>query len=159
MIVKIDTREQLELPFKVGGSISKILRVGLPFGDYWCSWQDKNGNELNEMPVVFERKSMNDLFGTLMNKENHVRFKKEIQRAKDAQCKLILIIEGSLSKVYEGNTGSMADPQALVKQLFTLWMKYDLLSVFCTTREEMVCYMIETWESIGRNFKSEVLTP
>ena len=68
-------------------------------------------------------------------------------------CKLYLIIEGSLSEVLSGVGYSKVQPDTLIKSLFTFKVKHGLEPIFCNNRNEMVRYMIETWEAFGRNFK------
>lgn len=156
MIIKVDSREQSPLVFPCQGFVSKVLTVGLPFGDYWCAMQDKDGKELNEMPIMFERKSMADLFATLSNEDGIRRHKEKIKKAEAMDCKLYLIIEGSLTDAYKGVGYGKVEPEPLIKRIFTFKVKYGLEPIFCTTRAEMVSYMIETWEAFGRNFKKSV---
>ncbi len=146
MKVKIDSREQRPINFEVSGSVSTVTTEGLPFGDYWATYE--NGEE---MPIVFERKGMADLFGTLTS--GMERFKKELQRCKENNFKMILIVEGTLSEVLVGTLHSTVEGKTILKTMFTLWVKYDLTPVFCPNRSEMKRFMIETWEAVGRNFK------
>ena len=78
------------------------------------------------------------------------RFRKELERAKSKDIKLILIIEGSLSKVLKGYSHSSIKGITVVKKLFTLWIKYDIVPVFCKNREEMSTYICEFYSAIGR---------
>lgn len=155
MIVKVDSREVLPLEFPCQGLVSRVSTVGLPFGDYWAALQDKDGNELNEIPIMFERKSIGDLFGTLTNNDNIRRHKEKIRKAEEMDCKLFLIIEGTLSDVEDGYSHSTVDPQALIKTVFTFMVKYGFMPIFCTDRKEMVRFMLHTWEAFGRNFKAD----
>ena len=145
MKIKVDSREQEPLPFVVGGNVSNVSTIGLPFGDYWCELEDGT-----EIPIVFERKSIQDLYGTLTS--GHDRFKRELERAKRVDCQLFLIIEGSLTQVLKGTPYSQVNPDTLTKSVFTFKVKYELQPIFCTSRAEMMRYMIETWEAFGRNF-------
>ncbi len=148
MKILVDTREQLELDFTIGGNISEIKKVTLSFGDYGAEFEDGT-----PIPIVFERKSMADLFATLSNEDGIRRHKAKIERAKEAKTALYLIVEGSLTDAYEGVRFSKVDPAGLVKRVFTFKVKYGLHPIFCTDREEMVRYMVETWEAFGRSFK------
>lgn len=148
MIIKVDSREQEPLPFKVGGNISKVLTIGLPFGDYWCEFEDGH-----EMSIMFERKSMQDMFATLSNKNGIRRHKEKVAKAEAMDCKLFCIIEGSLTDAYKGVGYSNVEPEPLVKRIFTFMVKYGFQPVFCNSRKEMMDYMVETWEAFGRNFK------
>ena len=153
MKILIDQQEKLPLPFVVGGNITEVITKHLPFGDYWAIMQDKNGKELNEIPIMWERKNMADLYQTLSNEDGIRRHKEKIRKAEEMDCKLYCIIEGSLSEAYKGVDHSNVDPEPLVKRIFTFKVKYGFEPVFCNNREEMMSYMIETWEAFGRNFK------
>ena len=87
MHIIIDSRETKPLRFtstkdcKITKSVEK-----LEVGDYGLRLDDGT-----LAPVVFERKSKADLWGTLT--KGYERFKREIKRAKDDNVKLILITE------------------------------------------------------------------
>ena len=157
MIIKVDSREQLPLTFLCRGLVSKCLTISLPFGDYWCSLQNKDGSEGRDIPIVFERKNIQDLYSTLTH--GHDRFRRELDRANKMDCKLYLIIEGSLSGVLSGVGYSKVEPDTLVKSLFTFKVKHGLEPIFCNNRNEMVRYMLESWEAFGRNYKHQPLSP
>lgn len=146
MIIMVDSREQAPLSFKVTGNVSKVETVGLLFGDYQAMLEDGT-----PIPIAFERKSTQDLYSTLTH--GHDRFRRELDRAKKHSFKLYLIIEGSLSDVLEGVGHSKVEPDTLVKSIFTFKVKHGLEPIFCTDRDEMVRYILETWEAFGRNFK------
>lgn len=143
MIILQDTREQepllLEHPF-----ITSIEKIALPVGDYGCRME--NGYIV---PVIFERKSIGDLFGTLS--KGYERFKREIQKAKDLDLTLILIIEGTLTKVSKGFEHSKRDADGLIKQIFMLFVRYNLTPIFAKDRDEMARYIIEFYTAVGRN--------
>lgn len=146
VIITIDSREQNKIDFTSGGSVSRVEVDGLPFSDYWAYFEDET-----PMPVTFERKNINDLFGTLSS--GIERFKKELERARENNFKIVLIIEGSLSEVIAGTKYSEVEGKTILKTLMTLWVKYDVFPVFCNNRSEMKRYMLELWEAIGRNYK------
>ena len=140
----MDSREQLPLTF-LHPFVTEVETMKLDCGDYACQYKN------SYIPSIrFERKGIGDLFGTLSNKENYERFKREIQRAKDFDVKIIILIEGTLTKVLKGYEHSQREPDSIVKQLFTLWTKYDVMPVFCKDREEMSRYIIEFYTAIGR---------
>jgi len=143
MVILCDSREQKKLSFS-HEYITEVKVEKLLCGDYGCMY--KNGQIAS---VYFERKgSMSDLFNT-MGKE-YSRFKKEIIRAKENNIKLILIIEGSLTKVLAGCERSYLDGFSVVKKLFTLWLRYGLYPVFCKNEEEMGKYITEFYLAYGR---------
>ena len=143
MKIIIDTREQLPLTFDHFDIVTETISTALPIGDYGCEF--KNGFVPT---VVFERKSMADLFGTLT--QGYDRFKEELMRAKESEIKVILITEGTLSDIVMGTAYSRRDGLSVLKQIFTLWIKYDLMPVFCRDRKEMENYIIHYFSAIGR---------
>ena len=123
-----------------------MIVEGLPIADYWCRYE--NGKE---MPIIFERKTIPDLFSTLTS--GFDRFKRELGRATENNLKIVLAIEGTLSEVLVGAPHSQVKGESIVKTIHTLWVKYDLVPQFWPNRAEMKRGMIETWEAVGRNFK------
>jgi len=113
-------------------------------GDYGVEFNNKY-----RPPIYFERKSLSDLTGTLTS--GMVRFKKEIERAKEHNLTLILIIECSLTKAIEGTKYSKVDPISIIKTVFTLWVKYGIVPIFCKNRDEMALFISEYYSAIGRN--------
>ncbi len=148
MKILIDQQEKLPLDFKIAGNVTQVITKHLPFGDYWCELEDGT-----EVPIQFERKSIGDLYGTLSHKEQIDRHKRKIEKAQAVGSQLYLIIEGCLTDILEGTRYSRVEPDPLVKRIFTFKVKYGFHPVFCRDREEMMRYMIETWEAWGRNWK------
>ena len=143
MRIIIDTREQLDLDFAQHEYVIVTARRKLDVGDYGCIFEDGY-----EVPAYFERKSIPDLFGTMG--KGYTRFKKEIQRARDSKVKLILLIEGSMSKVKRGTRHSTLTGLSVIRKLMTLQIKYDLDFQFMSGREEMSEFIYEYYCSIGR---------
>lgn len=134
MRIIIDTREQKSLVFN-HKQIKSVERFCLSVGDYACI---VDGCQL---PIHFERKSIPDLYGTLS--AGYERFKKEIFRAKSENIQLIIIIEGTLTKVLKGARYSMRTPESLVYQLFTISTRYNIPIVFCKDPEEVAEYITQ----------------
>lgn len=134
MKIIIDTREQKPLVFN-HKSITAVEVKGLSVGDYGAMSSEY------VHPVVFERKSINDLYGTLS--QGYDRFKCEIERAKEQNTKIIVIVEGSLKRILMGTAFSKRTPESIVYQLFTLRVRYDVETVFCANREEMAEYITQ----------------
>jgi ERCC4-type nuclease len=149
MKIIIDSREQNPLEFKLDSVVSSVEVRKLDFGDYGC----EVGGEL--IPVVFERKSIPDLFGTLANKVRHLRFKEEILRAKLCGSEIILLIEGDMKDVLRGTKHSKFPGASMIKMLFTIWAKYKLIPVFGVDREQCSWYVRETFRARGSEFKRE----
>lgn len=144
MKIIIDTREQRPLEFN-HAYISETIKRKCEVGDYGCQLEDGH-----ETPIYFERKSIEDLFGTLS--AGYKRFKKEILRAKENRYLLILILEGTLSKVIKGVDNSQRSGDEVCQQLFTLLTRYHLPFVCCKDREEMQRWIIEFYLAYGREY-------
>ena len=94
MVIIIDTREQCPLDFNEFGVETR--RDCLSFGDYACELKDGT-----RLPIVFERKEK-DLVSTLTG-DNLRRFKEEIERARVAKCRLVLICLTDYGKLLAGD--------------------------------------------------------
>ena len=82
--IYVDTREQRPLKFNFPIEVKT-----LSFGDYACSDNRISAN------IYIERKSLTDFIGTMSG--GLERFKKELERSKEEKCKLIVLVEESLS--------------------------------------------------------------
>lgn len=133
--IKIDTREQQPLVFK-NKIVESVVFGTIKCGDYGCYTP-----EGNELPIYFERKSLNDLYGTLS--QGYERFKKEIERAKENNLKLIIILESSLTRTLQGVNYSKREPESIIKQIFTILARYNIETVFCSSREEVSEYITQ----------------
>ncbi len=78
-----DSREQLGLDFN-----NRVRTKGLKFGDY----------SMKGCSIVIERKSLGDFWGTLTG--GYERFCREIDRAKEANSYLVVVIEEPFNEVY-----------------------------------------------------------
>lgn len=142
MVILQDSRENKPLQFT--HPCIESVRVGkLNVGDYTCEFT--NGEKSK---VVFERKSLGDLFGTLS--QGYERFKKEIERAHECNTTLYIIIEGTLTRVARGYNHSRRSGLSIIAQLMTLLIKYNVHTVFCKDRKEMVLYITEFYRSEDR---------
>ena len=138
----VDTREQNPLEFS-HPYITEIVKTTLPVGDYSVQYAD------GFSPLIFfERKSIEDLFSTLTS--GHERFKREIEKAKSLNIKLILIIEGHLSKILKGSSHSTVEGIKIFRILLSLWIKHNLSFVLCKDREECSQFITEYFFAIGR---------
>lgn len=157
MHIICDSRECLPLKFN-HPYVESVCTESLKVGDYGCRYS--NGYVSN---VFFERKSLEDLFGTLggvrkgklkdgsVSKEANIeRFKREIERAKKSNSKLILIVECSLSRLLLGSEHSTIEPIKIFRTVLTLFIDYGLIPVFCNNRDEMALYIAEYYTAIGR---------
>lgn len=144
MVIVQDTREQLELDWSGIEGIEKVEVIGLPYGDYTAIVHGK------PVPIYWERKSLNDLFGTMTS--GYERFKKEMSRAKEANVELILCIEGTYTDVWDGVEYSQFPGPSMIQKLETLWAKYGLWTVFCESRRVMARTIAGKFSAVERNF-------
>ena len=132
-----DSRESRPLDFSKYDV--KVVRQKLDVGDYGCMV----GKEV--VPVVFERKTVTDAYGSLS--KGYKRFRRELIRANDSDIKLILIVEGTLSKVLKGTRYSKIKGISMLRKICTLWQKYGLTPVFVKDRAEMTLFIVEYFQS------------
>lgn len=126
----VDTREQSWLKFNTQFEIKT-----LPFGDYTCS-NDNCG-------CFIERKSLSDFISTLSVK-NYDRFKNEIQKAKNNNSYIIVMIEETLSNALSFqylphiSKKIKATPEYIFHNVRELLQEYDNLQfLFVDGRKEM----------------------
>lgn len=144
MIMVQDSREQLELDFSGIEGVEKVEKVCLAYGDYTAIVHGK------PVPLIFERKGLGDLFGTMG--KGYERFKREMERAKEQNVKLVLIIEGSYSDVWNGYERSQIEGPSMMKKLATLYTRYDLEYIFCESRRVMARRITDTFSAIERGY-------
>ena len=145
MVILMDRREQLELSFPLDHIVTAVEPTTLSVGDYACRFLDGT-----IPPVRFERKSVQDLFGTLTS--GYPRFKRECARAAAEKLTLILIIESPLLTVLQGVPHSRFQGTSMVQKLFTLMVRHKLPIVFCKSRAEMSTYIRAYCEALGREY-------
>lgn len=143
-----DTREQAPLVFK-HKSIKEVIIKGLNIGDY--GGVTDSGFEF---PMVFERKSIGDLYGTLS--QGYERFKKEIERAKVNNKQIIIIVENNLSRVLQGTGYSQRTPESLVYQIFTILVRHGVQTVFCKDREETAEYITQFYIAHEKHYEDKL---
>jgi hypothetical protein len=130
-IIYVDTREQSWLKFNIPFEIKT-----LPFGDYSCS-----NNNCN---CYIERKSLSDFISTLSVK-NFDRFKNEIEKAKNNNSYIIVMIEEKLSNALSFqylphiSKKIKATPEYIFHNVRDLLQQYDNLQfLFVDGRSEMI---------------------
>ena len=99
--------------------------------------------------MVFERKSLGDLYGTL-GKGNR-RFKREVDRALEDGSELRLVIEGTYTEVGNGTKFSRMPGRAILRSLATFDIKYGIRYWAFMNRAEMKRYIEYTFESCARH--------
>jgi ERCC4-type nuclease len=128
-----DTREQMPLSFK-HKFIKGVKVEKLNVGDYGAEFGDGH-----RPPLVFERKSISDLYGTLTH--GYERFRREIDRAANTATELTIIVEGSLTRTRLGTDYGSRTPESLIYQLFYIGAKYGVRTVFCNSPDEVSTYI------------------
>lgn len=144
MEILVDSREKERLSFS-HPYITDVKIEKLDVGDYRVEFTGGY-----RPPLVFERKSIGDLYGTMTN--GYSRFKKEVERAADSNTQLIVIVEADLSTVAKGYKHSKFAGESMIKKLFTLWVRYKLMTVYCRNRKEMSEYILQTYLALGREY-------
>lgn len=134
MVILVDTRERetASLRQRMREMRCRYERRKLDFGDYSAKCPLPNGEWLSlENAVSVERKMD---FGELCNCycNGRDRFRREFERARDANAKVYLLVEGaSWEKAYLGRYRSFMQPQALVGSI-TAWLaRYNCSLLFC----------------------------
>lgn len=121
------------------------VKVGtLQVGDYRALFTDGTPSK-----VVFERKSLADLWGTMTR--GHQRFKREMEKAEELGVELVLIVECQVGQIRAGFDRSEFSGDSMLKKLGTLWHKYGLQTVFCEGRRDMAEYILWRFKSEGYN--------
>lgn len=143
-----DTREQCCLDFKGIEGVEAVEEMTLSYGDYTSIIHGR------PVPILFERKGFSDLWGTMTS--GHERFKKELDRAKKDGIKLVLLIEGTYSDVWNGFERSAFDGKSMLKKLAMMYVRYDLEYVFCESRRVMARRIADTYLAIERNWAKEI---
>ena len=144
MILIADTREQLPLDFSGIEGIEKIENMALPYGDYTAIVHECS------VPVVVERKGLGDLFGTMTS--GYDRFKKEMERAKVSNMKLIIAVEGTYSDVWNGTEHSQFSGESMIKKLAMLQVRHDIETWFCESRRVMARRICDLFWAVERNW-------
>lgn len=148
MVIVCDSREQRCLDFSLFPGVTATKVEALSFGDYTCEFEGKLAGM--RTPIVWERKSISDLWGTMT--QGYPRFRKEITRAKDANTRLVLIVEGNYQDVLHGFERSEFTGDSMAQKLATLWAKYDLETWYAGSRKLMARMIYEAACAIGRGY-------
>ena len=144
LILKIDSREQAPLQFRKE-AFDEIIVEGLPFGDYWAELDGK------ELPLIIERKSLGDLFGTMGS--GYKRFKKEMLKAKEAKAHMILGIEANMRQIAAGYEHSTISGDSILKKLAMLRVRHDIEVAFFNSKRELARWIEELFGACKRNYE------
>lgn len=132
MKIITDTREQLNLDFSKFRDVESV-RTKLDAGDYSVVGY--------ENLISFERKSVQDLVGTLVG--GHQRFLRELERMKNYKEKYILI-EHSPAILYSYcvKHGWENKFNTIIQSLLAYACHYQCRVRFCKDREDMAAYIV-----------------
>lgn len=128
-----DSREQTPLSFHNFRGIETV-RQGLKTGDYSVLG--------HESEICFERKSVQDLVGTLIG--GHERFLREMERMRDFKAKYILIEHSpEILYTYCVKHGWGYKFNTIIQSLLAYACHYQVRVRFCKDREDMANYIVK----------------
>lgn len=128
-----DSREQTPLSFHNFRGVETI-RQGLKTGDYSVLG--------HESEICFERKSVQDLVGTLTS--GHTRFLREMERMRDFKAKYILIEHSpEVLYAYCAKHGWGHKFNTIIQSLLAYACHYQVRVRFCKDREDMANYIVK----------------
>lgn len=157
--ITVDTREKenKHIVDKFATNHIDIDNKAMVIGDYGI----QSGSYVH--PVVIERKgSLDELIGNLLDKDKDVngnnRFKRELERAKQGNIKVILLIEDKeyYYKLLTGNYRSNVKPQAIKGMIMSLEAKYPNLSIVGIDKTVSASYIHTTLYYHLRQYLKEV---
>ena len=133
IVIRTDTREQLFLEFTKFRGVSSV-RGTLKTGDYSIQGYDD--------AICFERKSVQDLVGTLIG--GHERFLREMERMRSFKAKYILI-EHTPDILYNycAKHGWQRKFNTIIQSLLAYACHYQVRVRFCKDREDMAEYIVK----------------
>lgn len=128
-----DTREQNSLSFH-GFRGVKTVRSGLKTGDYSIEgYEDR---------ITFERKSVQDLVGTLC--QGRERFERELDRMRAFEERYLLIEHSpSILFSYCMKHGWIKKFDMIIQSLHSFQHRYGIQVRFCKDREYMADYIVK----------------
>lgn len=128
-----DSREQTPLDFS-GFRGVETARQGLKTGDYSIVGYEDS--------VCFERKSVQDLVGTLIG--GHERFLRELERMRNFDEKYILVEHTpTILFNYCLKHGWQKKFDTIIQSLLAYACHYDVRVRFCKDREDMAQYIVK----------------
>ena len=137
MVCIVDTREQdtprLRARLKQMGT--NHVREKLNFGDYSAKFPLPDGSffSLADKVVVERKMSIDELCHCFC--QDRDRFEREFERAKEAEARVYLLVEGATwEDVYGGKYRSRMRPTALVASLLAYISRYDCVPIFCDAK-------------------------
>jgi ERCC4-type nuclease len=147
-----DTREQRPLEFTKNALVTEVETVTLPFADYSAEWIGGA-----RFPVVWERKTLGDLFSTMTS--GYDRFKRELLMAQAAGVQMVLGIEATWTRIGRGYEYSQVSGLSMQRKLMTLWLRRNLRFVCCTNAAELASIVQMSFEALATNFRRVGVEP
>ena len=133
IVITTDTREQLFLDFTKFRGVSAV-RGTLKTGDYSIQGYEDQ--------ITFERKSVQDLVGTLCR--GRERFERELERMLTFKEKYLLIEHSpSVLFSYCMKHGWIKKFDMIIQSLYSFQHRYGVLVRFCKDREYMANYIVK----------------
>ena len=149
LLIKVDYREKdlialLQLMTSDNHSESVRVKVdNLKIGDVAFIETDKNGNELENELLLFERKSLNDLASSIKDG----RYAEQSFRLDGYQAvsnhNIVYLIEGDLSR-YRENKFTRINKKTLLSSMFSIFY-YKGFSVLRTMNIAETCDLVWSW--------------
>lgn len=129
-VIVVDTREQKELVFGKFAIEKKCLSAG----DYSIQGYEDQ--------ITFERKSVQDLVGTLIG--GHERFLREMERMRAYKVRYILIEHSpEVLYTYCARHGWQRKFNTIIQSLLAYACHYQVRVRFCKDREDMTSYIVK----------------
>jgi len=141
MVIIEDTRQQKGKHEIKHGYFGKngvsVLRSKLPFGDY----------ALPPTIAVDTKENMSEIAGNMCGTtKEHIRFREECKKARDAGCKLVILIENTDGIKCVNDVFQWENPRAdfsrtactgerLARTMLTMSERYGVAFEFCTPSE------------------------
>lgn len=133
LTIVCDSREQNSLSFH-GFRGVKTVRSGLKTGDYSIQGYEDQ--------ITFERKSVQDLVGTLIG--GHERFLREMERMRAYKVRYILIEHSpEVLYMYCARHGWQRKFNTIIQSLLAYACHYQVRVRFCKDREDMTSYIVK----------------
>ena len=128
-----DTREQEGKGwiFRASSNCNGMIQRKLDVGDYSIDGM--------ENIIVVERKTIGDLWNTLVKTANYDRFLREWDRAKNHRMKY-LIIEGTVADIDKGYKWSKVRPALIHAKLISLQVKHNVHVIFAGRLDKARAY-------------------
>jgi len=129
-VVVIDTREQEPYSFDTGRI--ETVRCALPAGDYSLLGY--------ESAIAVERKSLEDLVGTLIR--GRERFRSELLKLQSYEYACV-VVEASITDMLSGRYRSGVHPNALLGSVISIIADYNIPVFFCANRQAACLFVQE----------------